>query len=302
MNLKSLLQAQIPNWIGKLAVHHVGYLGDGHVHRAVPYPANDPKIVTQKLLLMQSIGVDVVIETWQGPWAPACHQDALLFSSGCTKLGMQFALLLDPGGMRKWASNPTQAQITSNVEAALKDSGTQSMLNASSYISPKYILDFNTGANLTTLASAFPSLKFLAQGQGFSWVSIPNVTDSTLRNQAAVSNLKSQHANPNMTIASFCESFDDSGMPLPAGVQSQSVFDAAGGKRDLTQSVWGGPARILESFSGQFMQQQLATIPPTVPIIACVTWDDYDEQSSGPLERIVAFTQGVNLSVSGWTA
>jgi hypothetical protein len=245
----------------------------------------------QKLKLMQSDGVDLVIGTWQGPWA---NGDALLFSSLCVEFGMQFALLLDPGGMQKWVANPTPAATTANAIAALQASTTQGMLNATSYVPEKWLLDFNTGANLATLAKTFPSLSFLPMNSGFSWISIPKITDSFVRNTASVANIKTQHANPAMRIASFCKSFNDSGQPLPAGVATQAAFDAAGGVCNWNVGVWGdAPNRVLDSFSGQFAQQQLATINPAVPVIAILTWDDYDEQSSGPRERVLAEDSGI---------
>ena len=248
---------------------------------------------------MQSDGVDLCICTWQGPWATSCNTAAIEMWLACQQLGLQFALLLDPGGMQKWLYNTpaevaaAQAVITENVTAALQATSTAAMLTSATYCPEKWILDFNTGANLTTLAKTFPSYKFLAQGSGFSWITIPNISDSPSRNAAAVANLKSQHANPGMQFASFCKSFDDRGQPLPVGVQSQTAFDAAGGVRNLTNSVWGGPARILESFAGQFSLQQLATISPTTPVIAILTFSDYDEQSSGPREKVLAEEQGV---------
>jgi hypothetical protein len=293
MNSKQLIQSVIPNWNGRLAAHHVGYLGNGAVHRGVPYNATDPKVVAKKLSLMQSDGVDIVIETWQGIYAQSCNLDAGLTAAMCVEFGMQFMLLLDPW-CAKLNAGGVISPSTANVTASLLAASTQAIINSSCYAPEKYVLDFNTGADLTTLAFQLPSLKFLAMNQGFSWITIPTITDSPLRNAAAVANLAAQHNNPAMKVASFCSSFDDSGMPLPAGVSTQAAFDAAGGQRDLTQSVWGGPARILESFSGELALQQLATIPATMPIIAMITWDDYDEQSSGPREKILAEEQGVN--------
>jgi hypothetical protein len=292
MNYKQMIQSLLPGWDGRLAVHHVGFLADGHVHRSVPYNATDPKVIMKKLDLMKSVGVDIVIHTWQGPYAASCHLDATLMSGACAQLGMQFALLLDPWCAKLSAKGQTSPS-TANVITALQAPSTQTMLNASSYVPEKYILNFNTGADLVALGKAFPTYKFLAQGKGFSWIDIPPITDSPARNAAAVVNLKAQHANTTMEVASVCFSFDDSGMPLPANVQTQTAFDAAGGSRDLTKSVWGGAARILESYSGQFGEQQIATISPTTPIIAILTWDDYDEQSSGPLEKVIAQENGI---------
>jgi len=293
MTSKQLVQQAIPNWNGRLAAHEISYNGDGHVHRAIPYDPTKPTVALQKAKLMQSDGVDLCICTWQGPWSESCNTAAIEMWLACQQLGLQFALLLDPGGMQKWLPNQSTSQITSNVTAALQATSTAAMLTSATYCPEKWILDFNTGASLPTLAKAFPNYKFLAQGSGFSWITIPNISDSPSRNAAAVTNLKSQHANPEMQIASFCKSFDDSGQPLPVGVQSQTAFDAAGGVRNLTNSVWGGPARILESFAGQFSLQQLATINPACPVIAILSWSDFDEQSSGPREKVVAEEMGI---------
>lgn len=288
-----MLDLALPN--GRLAAHHVTYLGDGHVHRGVPYVATDLAVIVKKLSLMSLCGIKVVLATWQGPWATSSHLDACLMSNLCVEMGMQFALVLDPW-CAKLGPNGVTIPSTQNVIAALNAPTTQAMLNSTSYVPEKFILDFNTGANLSQLAVAFPHCDFLGFRTGFSWPSIPPITNSVLRNLAAVADIAKQNANPAMKIPGLCMNFDDSGMPLPAGVQTMTGFLAAGGVRDLTQSTWGGPARILESFSGQFLAQQLAVTPATAPIVAIVTWDDYDEQSSGPLEKIVAELVGMDWS------
>lgn len=293
MNLKQTIKQLLPGWNGRLAAHHVAYLADGHVHRAVPYTATDPKVIAKKLSLMQSAGIDVVIATWQGPFATSCHLDATTTSSLCAEYGLQFALLLDPWCAKLYA-NGSNTNYTVNVQNALNNAGTQTMLNASSYVPEKFILDFNTGAVLTTLAKDFPSYKFLAQGAGFSWISIPAVTDSVARNAASITNLQGQNKNAAMKIPGVCMNFDDSGQPQPVNVQSQATFDAAGGIRNYSNSVWGGNARVLESFAGQFFAQQVAVTPLSAPIIALITWDDYDEQSSGPYEKVLAESLGIN--------
>lgn len=300
MDLRKVIQSVLPTWNGRIAAHHVCYLGDGHVHRAVPYNATDPKVVAKKLELMAMAGIEVVIGTWQGPHAVSGHLDAVMMSSMCAQMGMQFCLLLDPwcGKLPNPSLGPTQ-----NVINALSDPTTQAMFNASSYVPEKFVLAFDgLGADLVKLGVTFPKLQFLAQGQGFSWISIPKITESKARNAAAVANLKGQNAYPLLKIPGVCMSFDDTGMPLPAGVQRQDAFDAAGGQRDYSKSPWPGSdgkptaGRVLESFAGQFLLQQLGVTPATAPIIAFITWDDYDEQSSGPLEKVLAELSGVNWS------
>jgi hypothetical protein len=294
MTSKQLVRAALPNWRGRLGAHHVGYLGNGNVHRAVPYNANSTSVIAKKLALMQADEVDVVIDTWQGAFAAACNEDAVLTCQMCADFGLQFCLLLDPWCAKLNNKGQSTPPSTENVIASLSAPSTQDMMNSSAYVPEKFILDFRSGADLARLSQEFPSYDFLPQGVGFSWIVIPNITESKKRNQEAVANLKSQHANPAMRVASFCHNFDDSGMPLPVGVQSQQQFDEAGGKRDLTKGVWGDQARILESFAGQFSQQQLATINPTTPIIAILTWDDYDEQTCGPREKVLAEEMGVH--------
>ena len=296
MNTRQRVQAAIPGFSGRIAAHYVGYNADGHVHRNLPYAdANSPSVIMKQLELMQSDGIDIVFHTWQGAFAEACNDNAWIVAATCARFGMEFALLLDPWAA-KLSATGQNTNYTANVAASLK--AVDVLFDFPSYCPEKFVLDFNTGADLGVLANQFPAYKFLPQQAGFSWINIPpaSITESKARNAWSVANLKGQHQNPAMQIASFCESFDDSGMPLPAGVVTQAAFDASGGVRDLTQSVWGGPARILESFGGEFALQQLATIPATVPIVACLTWNDYDERSSGPREQVVAEENGVDFS------
>ena len=312
-NWKAVIQAALPGWKGLLAGHHVSYLANGNVHRGVPYVATNLAVMKQKLALMQAAGFDIVLSTWQGIYAPSSNLDVVMMAPLCADYGMKFAFVLDPW-CAKLSAKGTTAPSTANVAASLAAASTQAILNGSTYLSPKYILDFGTGANLSTLAGQFKNLVFLAKNQGFSWITIPTepnsttpITNSTLRNAAAISVLKAQNGNPAMKIPSVCTEFNDAGQPLPPGVSTQSAFNAAGGARNYAQSVWSPynsaqpesetnpsqPARVMESFAGQFFLQQLAVTPVSAPIIAIVTIDDYDEQSSGPLEKRLAEEAGL---------
>lgn len=279
-NWKEMVSRALPAFDGRLGIDHVSYMANGQVHRDLPYVATNPAVVKQKVALYKSAGFDVIRCTWQGPWSSSSHQDSILTAAECARQGMQFALLLDPGGMQKWnGAGQGAAVITANIQAALSDATTQSdLIKISSYVPEMLIFDFNTGGNLATLAKSFPTLKFLAQGSGFSWPSInATLTDSVQRNAASVANLQKQNATSGMLAPGICPHFNDAGQPLPVGVATQTAFDAAGGKRDYSSSVWGGPARILGSFGGLFLQQQLAVTPATAPFIFVVTADDYDE-------------------------
>src|ERR1700734_666081 len=289
-NSLDLLTTVLPTWSGRHGTHYVCYNADGKVHRGIPYNANDPKVVTKQLELMLEDGITLVVGTWQGIYATACNSNAILLSSLCTQLGMQFCLLLDPW-CAKLSASGANTNYTVNVETSVAAASTQKILEASSYIPEHIILDFDTGANLSQLDAKFPGISFGAQGSVFSWIDIPTVTDSAQRNAAAAANLKSQHSNPSMVFASYWASFNDSGMPLPQGVSSMAAFQAAGEQRDYNQSVWSpNPknCRILESFGGQLQLQTMQTINPATKIIMQGTWNDYDEQSSGPREKVLA--------------
>jgi hypothetical protein len=307
MNIKQVVQNAIPNWTGRLACHYVGYNANGQVHRDLPYTnANDPKVIAKQLELIQACGFDVVIETWQGPWAMACNQNAIAVSALCTQVGLQFCLLLDPWCAKLNTQGKATAPSIANLIAALQYPTTQTMLKATSYVPEKYVLDFNTLnpttiTDLNALTTAVPGVEFLAQNTEFSWIAYPpaTITDSVAKNAWATANLQSQNANAGMKVAGVCMSFDDSGMPLPSGVATQAAFDAAGGVRNWSQSVWAttqapAPNRVLGAFAGQFFLQQLAVTPTSAPIIAIITWNDYDEGTA--LEPKISELLGVNWS------
>jgi hypothetical protein len=294
MNTKERIIRDNPGWHGRLGGHHVCYNANKSVHRDIPYSPNDPRVILQQLELWQSDGFDVIAGTVQGTWAAESHANSMLMSQLCAQVGLQFALLLDPGGMKKWVPNASTAQITANAKTYLSDPATQQMLNRSSYVPEHLVLDFATGADLNVLASAFPGLKFLKQGRDFSWPSIDNkITDQKARNAASVANLKGQNSSPTMIAPGVCYDFDDSGQPLPIGCD-MATFLANGGKRDNNVGTWGDtPSRILASFGGQFFLQQLAVTPITAPFTFIVSLTDYEEQSSGPWEKRLAETRGI---------
>jgi len=302
MNIKHAVQNAIPGWTGRLAAHYISYNANGQVHRDLPYAnPNDPKVIAKQLELIQACGFDVVISTWQGPWATACNQNAMAVSALCTAMGLQFALLLDPWCAKLNSQGQATAPSISNLIAALQYSTTQTMLKATSYVPEKYVLDFNTLnpttlTNLNALTTAIPGVEFLAQNTEFSWIAYPpaTITDSVAKNAWATANLQAQNKNAGMKVPGVCMSFNDSGLPLPQGVPTQAAFDASGGVRDWSMSVWLPPApnRVLGSFGGQFLLQQLAVTPAAAPIIAIITWNDYDEGTA--LEPKISELLGVN--------
>lgn len=295
---KEMVKRLLPSWDGRLGIDHVSYNWNGAVHRDIPYVTNSaggvnatnmPAVIAQKVALYKAAGFDMIRITWQGPWSTAAQQDTLLMAAECAKQGMQFALLLDPGGMQKWKGiDQGAAVITANVEAALTDAKTVAqILDSPAYVPEKLIFDFNTGATLGTLAQKFPNLKFLAQNLNFGWPDIPTKPlEQFARNAASLAVQKAQNALATMSDPCLCAHFNDAGQPQPVNVQSMAAFIAAGGNRDFNESVWSllgiagkpsVPARILASFGGLFLQQQLAITPASAPRIWVATADDYDE-------------------------
>jgi hypothetical protein len=276
----------------KLLVNVMPWFGDGHIHRMDRYISNDPATITKQLNVMQAstingMRISGVLMTWQGPLAAFQHQTALNMCQQCSQRGMLFGLVMDP-----WCAKlGITSDRTTNVQNALDNATTQTMLNSPAYLPEKFVCDFNTGANLVTLATAFPKLKFLQFGTGFSWPTINmNIPNSDARNLACVNSLKQQNASKLMMIPGICPKFNDAGMPSPKGVQLGSWS----GARDYTTSVWGDqPARVLDGHGGNFFFDQLAVTPMTCPYLGDVTWNDYDEGTA--IEQDLSISCGIQI-------
>lgn len=279
----------------KLLVHVMGWFGDGQIHRQDSYVSNNAQTIANQINVMKSarifgLPVSGVIMTWQGPLATFQHSAAQQWCTQCQQRGLLFGLLMDPW-IAKLGSPGNATVDINNVINALNDPTSQAMLNSSCYLPEKFVLDDNTGVNLTTLAGSFPTLKFLAQGTGFAWPSINmGIANSDSRNAACVSNLQAQHSNSLMKIAAVGLGFNDAGQPTPSGV----TLAAWTGTRDLTQSVWGGQvSRYLDTHAGKLFFDQFATVPGGAPYLAYVTWNDYDEGTE--IEDYWAMTAGQRI-------
>lgn len=273
------------------------WFGDGNIHRVNSYVSNDPAVIDRQITVLQGTKIQNeiirgVIMTWQGPFASFQHSTVTQWCTQCEARRMLFVLLMDP-----WIAkiNSTGDPTTTTINA-LNDPSSQAMFNNPAYIPEKYVLDFNTGANLATLASHFPSLHFLQQGVGFSWPSINmSIPNPVSRNASSVSNLNSQNQNAGMKIPGFLGlRFDDSGYPTPAGVSLANWT----GTRDYNSSVWGGGNRVLEDQGGklpldQWGVTQNPSIPSSVPYAAIVTWNDHDEGTA--IEGYAAAALGIRI-------
>lgn len=260
----------------KLLVHMMPWFGDGNIHRMTAYNSNNPKTITRQLDCMQATEIsgkriEGVIVTWQGIFAKFQHAAMLEINKQCTERGMLFALLIDPWCAKLGGNGPT-----ANVIQSLHDSAVQTLINGSDYYLPeKFVLDFNSGANLSQLVAAFPEMNFLSLGSGFGWPRIDmTIADSMKRNAASIADLVKQNANTAMKIPAICKGFMDAGKPI--GPPS-SPFTGA---RDYSQSVWGGPTRVLDTQAGTYFMDTFNTLDISDPYCAVVTWNDYDEMTA----------------------
>jgi hypothetical protein len=263
LSLKAPLRAA--GFTGKLGAHVVAWVGEpqtgdpSKVHRVTRYVSTDPLVIAAQLDNMQELGIDFVIVTWQGLVNPFLHEAAQTIAEECSERLMGFCLLMDPW-ICKGQSNMTQA-----VENSLNDAGTEAMLAQPSYLPEKYVLDFVTGANLATLATAYPTLKFLAQGSGFSW---PNLGPT-------VANLIVQNSNPAMAIPCIVPNFFDGGRLTLANGNGLN-----GSGRDYNTTIWGGgPERVIDHQAGNLYLDTIGALAyaKNAKYAAIATWNDHDE-------------------------
>lgn len=286
MNFKTSLKANVPGWNGKLLAHVMGWFGEPtKVHRVSRYLSNDPAVIKKQLDLMQSIGVDGILVTWQGPTANTfLHDSTIRLWEGCLAHGMLFGLVLDPW-IAKGQANPTQATLT-----ALQSVDCQRMLSSPAYLPEQYILEFDlansAGVDIVSVQAAVAQA-LLSWHTGFSWPNIPlnpaNPTDS-------LASLKSDNLNGSMKAPGINLMFNDAGLPLPLNATSTTFL----GQRNYAESVWGGgPARVIDHQAGNWLMDQLAVTPTTAPYIALVTWNDHDEGTG--VEHVIAGMSGIRL-------
>lgn len=270
LDLFSSLRAR--GWTGRGLVHVMGWFGSpNHSFPMTAYSSNSPLTIGKQLTIMQKCKVDGLILTWQGPTvSPFIHSVAMEFSQQCSERGMLFGLLMDP-----WICKqvPTGSSKEVMIIAALKDPTTQAILTAPSYLPEKYVLDFGTGANLSTLGLAFPTLSFLAQNIGFAWNPVQNPVNST----SAMNNFST------MKIPCITSRFKDGGAVSTDPAFSALIRGDAAGK-DMNTSGWSpagtNDCRVINNQAGQIALKIAASVPLAARYAAYVTWNCYMEDSS----------------------
>lgn len=241
-------------WRGKLLAHWMPWFGDGHYHPMTAYKSNNIFTIGKQLDVMQAVGIDGVIATWQGPTVnPFAHEATVNMCDELGERGMLFALLLDPW-ICKQSANKEQAIIT-----ALNDPMVVGMLDSPAYLPEKFVLDFGAGANFATVEKSVGAMQFLMRHVGYSW---PEIT-STL------STLAKDNASPLMAIPGICPKFFDGGLPTSTGF-------------DWNTQTWGPgtSARSIEDQAGNFFHDQVALVPIKTSYAAIVTWNDYNERTA----------------------
>lgn len=225
--------------LGKIPLAHVvnfyGKAGDISMLR---YKSNDPVTISQQINAMKNIGIGGMISLSYGASSSFIQNAIVEQSRQCTNKGMLFALCLDP-----WTTK-YQPDATVAVINYLKQPDTQGVLNASSYVPEKYVLDFNNiGVDAAAVMAAVPGIKILKENVDYWWPNFP--TDG----------------NQNVTIPGVCPWFND-GLLGNMGVSWQ-----------------GGPTRVKETDAGNYWWDQAAKFPAAAKYCQLITWNDYHERS-----------------------
>lgn len=274
---------------GHVATHVMPWHGEPtHIHRCAYY-SNNPATVSQQLDLMELVGIDTVLLTWQGARVPFGQSTFLELSKQCAARGMLFGLVLDPG-VGKYFLKPGESKEQAII-SSLTDPAVQNVLNGPAYLPEKYILDFSTGADFSQVAPSVPGFSFLSWHVGFSW---PNTMmgSTQLTNAQSLAQVQKDNAKSTMMVPGLMPNFNDGGYPLPPGVKPAAFT----GTRDFTHSVWSQstPARALDNVSGSFFFDQLAITPKKAPYVALITWNDYEEGTA--IEHWVSILTGKRIT------
>lgn len=256
MNLQSTLSSL--GYTGKVVALRMGCTGDGKVRRVNRYASNSASAIKAECDIAQACGVSGFIHIWDGAGATFINQSMTGMAAECQKRGMLFGVMLD-----QWiakGNNPT-----GEVIAALQTAEFQAILNSSSYLPQKYLLEFSLShddnVNIAAVQAAFPKMPILSEGSGFSWPQIPP-----------------QNAK-NVPVMALCPFFNDGGCPVPNGINPPWPAPYA---RNWSASYWNGKTanRVNDHQGGNYWMDQLANIAKSCPYLMIATWDDYEESTA----------------------
>jgi hypothetical protein len=267
----------LANWMGWFE----GVVGNKHIGGVCR--SDDPRTIKAQVDMMQAVGIDGAIIDWYGPNDNPTNQASLMLMTELERRGMKFSIMLD-SGIVKWLP----AGVDRN--AAMVDA--INYCKANFVASPAYVqwkgkplfFEFGTRIPLNfSIASVevkFPELTLAYQDHGmdtteptFAWVNgFPNNGLGYLKGYLST-------ADVDNSIPCVFSGFDDHKASDP------------------TQSVWGGPARFIDSNYGntwrgcfELINAKYTTAPK---IIQVATWNDYEERTA--IEPIIRGITGTKL-------
>lgn len=268
MKLKGRLRAL--GFKGELIIYRMGWDGEkeGGILKAKKGPqrySSDLSVIAKQCDAIQNNDIGGIIHLWNGPTVNPLMNDSMMRCFvACVERGMRFGIMLD-----KWVAGGPLSTPTSNVIAALQSMEFRLVRSSRAFI--PYLLDFDleheAGVNMAEVKAAFPDLQFLSRKTGYSWPE-PDKADP-------IATLKAQNAAPTMVIPGLCKGFDDAGCPVPYDANANTLV-----RWDMTLGRWSteknkvAPRVILPA---GYFDAQLAITPMTVPFIALITLDDYEE-------------------------
>jgi hypothetical protein len=258
------------------------WFGDGHVHQVSRYNSSDRKVIDTQLDLMKASGGSGVRVTWQGPQYDFINKTAMIVCAACEQHDMLFSLIINP-------QVKTQANWWQDV-------GFQYMMSSPKYIPEKFICDFSTGIDYSTIPLPTGTQVLLNQ-QGFAWAnSYPTAAQTGYASPTArtLSELRTVEQRDSMRWPFLTNGFSDAGFPVPAGVKPEAFR----GDRDMAHSVWNQaqPARLIAHEGGNTFMDcvDILKLCPDAPYVSMV-WNDSDEGAG--VEHFFSAYAGVRVGV-----
>lgn len=264
----------------KLLAHWMNWFGDSHYHPMNRYTSSNNLTIGRQLDVMQAVGVDGVIVTWQGTNNALGQTATLAMATQLAERGMILVLLADP-----WLMN-NQQHGEQQVIAQLTSQAGLSMLQSPAYIPEGYFLDFtNNLFDHQTVINAvqpyLPSFNILSRHTGYSWPEIENTLNA----------LRTDNQNSTMKIPGLYYKFMDGGLPsvICPGDNPVPASRGDGQGNDYNTQTWGRsgtdtiltlPSRVIEDQAGNNFFDALGVTPLTSKYIALVTWNDYNERTA----------------------
>lgn len=248
----------------QLLGHTVNWHGKpGATNKPVGYDSSNQFALNTLLDLMQQDGYAGVVALTYGSTSGFINDVCEKMLYQCWVRKMSFMLSFDPwavGDKSKIAAMAPADQVkarTAGFIAAL-DFCKPFFINPA-YVSEKYVIDFATGAAVSADDAKQRGVTILPTYSQCAWPK-PQVADPA-------GDLIQQNAKA--LIPAMFRRFNDSGLPK---------LDASGAvvSRDYSQSVWGGPARVVEDDGGGVLWRILRAMPAT-KYVQYVTIDDRDE-------------------------